>query len=494
MKKFLALAGTLSLLGCSTSNPGIPTQGTYISHITPPVSYPPRPPLQKLIFPRNTQIEGVVVDPAVTVYLEQIRDRLLAQWTGLKPEAPIFLSVDEQFSSDVSPAGAMFINAGMIQYFADNPDTQTEDAFAFIIAHELSHILLGHAADKAGNKKLEQRFSGVGELGTMVAAAAGGSAVAGSAKTALFSLYGAHAIGEYGGFPSWSRSQEEEADTLAVDLMAKAGYSVSMAETSLEALNTADQRDAAEAALKEKAAQEKAQKDAEKNQQNNLAGAVLNPILTPGVSLLGSGLGYVGKGLVYVNLDHPHAAERREELSHYIDRNYADLIPALHKAPFQKWIRSRNVQNFLHESQAINDVANIAPTNNWQKSRQLLAGIGAPVRSSQIWLYFNILTEAKTGQNKQAIADLQAAAERDDVILAIVSAWAAYLESQGKADDALAYLAQEQKLFDDPSTLPQQIKIAKKAKETITVDQLVVECQMTGIDKLQQACSAASKS
>lgn len=492
MKKFLALAGTLSLLGCSTSDPGIPAQGTYISHITPPASYPTRPVLQKLIFPHNSKIEGIVVDPTVTAYMEQIRDRLLAQWTGVKPEAPIFLSVDEQFSSDVSPAGAMFINAGMIQYFSDNPETQSEDAF--VIAHELSHILLGHAADKAANQKLEQRFSGAGELGTMVAGAAGGSAIASSAKMALLSLYGAHTIGEYGGFPSWSRSQEEEADTLAVDLMTKAGYSVSMAETSLDALNTADQRDAARAELKAKAAQEKARQEAEKNQKDNLTAAVLSPILTPGFSLLSSGLNYVGKGVVYVNLDHPHAAERKAELSHYINRNYADLIPILHKAPFQKWIRSREVQKFLHESQAINDVADTAATKNWQKTRQLLAGIGSPVRSSQIWLYFNILTEAGLGQNRQAIADLQAASQRDDVILQTVTIWADYLDSQGKTDDALAYLVQEQKLFDDPATLPQQITIAKKAKKTITVNELVVECQMTGIDRLQQQCSAASKS
>ncbi|QQX92085.1 M48 family metalloprotease [Gluconobacter sphaericus] len=494
MKKFLALAGTLSLLGCSTSNPGIPAQGTYISHITPPASYPARPALQKLIFPHNSEIEGIVVDPTITAYMEQIRDRLLAQWPGVKPDAPIFLSVDEHFSSDVSPAGGMFINAGMIQYFSDNPETQSEDAFAFIIAHELSHILLGHAADKAANQKLEQRFSGASEFGTMVAAAAGGSAIASSAKTALLSLYGAHTLSEYGGFPSWSRSQEEEADTLAVDLMAKAGYSVSVAETSLDALNTADQRDAARAELKAKAAQEKAQQEAEKNQKDNLTAAVLNPILTPGFSLLGSGLNYVGKGMVYVNLDHPHAAERRAELSHYIDRNYADLIPILHKAPFQKWIRSQEVQKFLHESQAINEVADMARTKNWQKTHQLLAGIGSPVRSSQIWLYFNILTEAGLGQNRQAIADLQVASQRDDVILQTVLLWADYLDSQGKTDDALAYLAQEQKLFDDPATLPKQIMIAKKAKKTITVDELVVECQMTGIDRLQQQCSAASKS
>ncbi|GBR67746.1 M48 family metalloprotease [Gluconobacter kanchanaburiensis] len=494
MKKLLALAGTLSLLGCSSTNPGIPAQGTYISHITPLASYPPRPPLQKLIFPVNTGIEGIVVDPAVTSYMEQIRDRLLAQWSGVRPDAPIFLSVDEHFSSDVSPAGAMFINAGMIQYFSDNPETQSEDAFAFVIAHELSHILLGHAANKAANTKLEQRFAGIGEIGTMVAAAAGGGAVAGSAKTALLALYGAHAVGEYGGFPSWSRSQEEEADTLAVDLMAKAGYSVSMAETSLNALDTADKRDAAEAALKQKAVQEKAQQEAEKTQQNNLATAVLNPLLTPGFSLLGTGLGYVGKGVTYVHLDHPHAAERREELSHYIDRNYADLIPSLHKAPFQNWIRSHDVQKFLQQSQAINDVSAVAPKKNWQKTRQLLSKIGEPVRSSQIWLYFNIQTEAGLGQNKQALADLTTAAQRDDVILKIVTIWANYLNSQGKTDDALAYLAQQQKLFDDPSTLPQQIMIAKKAKKTGTVDGLVMECQMTGIDSLQQACSAASKS
>lgn len=494
MKKILTLVGTLSLLGCSTSNPGIPMQGSYISHITPPASYPIRPVLQKLIFPHNSKIEGIVVDPTVTAYIEQIRNRLLAQWSGAKPEAPIFLSVDEQFSSDVSPAGAMFINAGMLQYFLDNPETQSEDAFAFVIAHELSHILLGHAVDKATKQKLEQRFAGAGQLGIMVAGAAGGSAIAGSAKTALLSLYGAQAVGEYGGFPSWSRSQEEEADALAVDLMAKAGYSVSMAETSLDALNAADQRDAARAELKEKAAQAKTQQEAEKSQKNNLTAAVLSPILTPGFSLLDAGLNYVGKGMVYVNLDHPHAAERKAELSHYINRNYADLMPILHKAPFQKWIRSPEVQKFLRESHAINDVADTAATKDWQKTRQLLARIGSPVRSSQIWLYFNILTEVGLGQNKQAIADLEIASQRADVIQEIVSLWAYYLDSQGKTDDALAYLAQEQKLFDDPATLPQQITIAKKAKKTITVDELVVECQMTGIDSLQQQCSVASKS
>ncbi|WP_264816347.1 M48 family metalloprotease, partial [Gluconobacter kondonii] len=74
-----------------------------------------------------------------------------------------------------------------LQYFHDNADVQTEDALAYTLAHELSHILLGHTDAMQRNKIMEGYLTGALEIGSIASHMFGGSALAGSTSKAVLS-------------------------------------------------------------------------------------------------------------------------------------------------------------------------------------------------------------------------------------------------------------------------------------------------------------------
>ncbi len=113
----------------------------------------------------------------------------------------------------------------------------SDDEIAFVVAHELSHILLGHW--KAGDAEIREQMktehalqTGIGLISSMqnLSAETGVLQAANSkyyseAKTKLTAA--SFMLNEYNIVirgPSWQREQERDADILALDLLYKAGF------------------------------------------------------------------------------------------------------------------------------------------------------------------------------------------------------------------------------------------------------------------------------
>lgn len=125
-------------------------------------------------------------------------------------------------------------------------EVESEDELAFILGHEAAHILFNHAADSgvfAESQKLRAMAASVGLYS--VAARRGQSQVTsvdiGSSKPAAL------AVGAYAALETldkeilskaWRRTQEEEADLLAVDLMVAAGYNAEAADIIMQRLDS----------------------------------------------------------------------------------------------------------------------------------------------------------------------------------------------------------------------------------------------------------------
>lgn len=114
-----------------------------------------------------------------------------------------------------TPGGFVFITRGLVKILPD------EDALAGVLAHEIAHVALGHGVGAISQANVTKSLASIGKS---VAASRGG--VIGSELTAVFG----DSVGEV--FQTlttsgYGRSQEYDADELALKIMKDAGYNPS---------------------------------------------------------------------------------------------------------------------------------------------------------------------------------------------------------------------------------------------------------------------------
>ena len=107
---------------------------------------------------------------------------------------------DKQVNAFALPGGKIGVYTGLLKVAV------TQDQLAAVVGHEVSHVLAGHSSERVSQNML-------GELGTTVVSAATGiDAQALGVATNVFFLL------------PFSRTHENEADLLGMDLMAQAGF------------------------------------------------------------------------------------------------------------------------------------------------------------------------------------------------------------------------------------------------------------------------------
>lgn len=113
---------------------------------------------------------------------------------------------DPSVNAFALPGGKVVIFTGLL------PVTQTEEALAVVVGHEIGHIIAHHASERVSQQLALQGVSAIG--GALL-----GSSTRAQIGMAVFGL-GA----QYGVMLPFSRQQELEADEIGLIVMALAGY------------------------------------------------------------------------------------------------------------------------------------------------------------------------------------------------------------------------------------------------------------------------------
>ena len=151
---------------------------------------------------------GLVRDPKLTAYVEQIGQRLAKHSPRHDVAYHFFVADMPEPNAFALPGGYIYVSRGLLAL------ANSEDELAGVIAHEIGHVAARHAAQR------ETRQMGVGilsVLGTIAAGAMGGADAAQMASQ-LGQVAGAGMIASYG------RDQERQADQIGQDLESKAGW------------------------------------------------------------------------------------------------------------------------------------------------------------------------------------------------------------------------------------------------------------------------------
>jgi beta-barrel assembly-enhancing protease len=147
----------------------------------------------------------VLKDKTVQAYVNRIGKRLAAVAPGADYPYQFKVLNLSDFNAFALPGGFMYVNRGLIEAAGD------EAELAGVMAHEIAHVALRHGTNQVSKAYLAQ--AGLGVLG----------GVLGGGQTS-------DVIGAVGGFGlnslflKYSRNAEEQADIVATQMMAKAGY------------------------------------------------------------------------------------------------------------------------------------------------------------------------------------------------------------------------------------------------------------------------------
>ncbi len=262
--------------------------------------------------------------------LRRIAGKLLVVYPHEKPDVAIFATSKREFNAYATPYNDIFVSLGLLER------VETEDEMAFILGHELAHLALGHfqrgdffalegkamtmaagastvamvfansdLKEVSGGKR-ELRVTNTAEVKTNVAYAALAYLAVQELSMSVLS-------------PMWQRHQEDEADLLAIDLMARAGYEPRQAMETLEQLEAieADKQERKAAALKE----------VRSTYDDLLLAAGLKEGMD-GVVKMGTKLALVEGARTlkdvrdYARNPHRLAVQRREDLKSYFIREY----------------------------------------------------------------------------------------------------------------------------------------------------------------------------
>lgn len=159
-------------------------------------------------------------------YARSILARLVRHWPHDRPSVEVLVTTSPAYTAEVVPPGTILLSQGLFVNAA------SEDELAFILAHELSHVLLNHLdSDRyhAARKTLED--TGVG----LLLKVAFDTSARDSRNTLI--AYSGYRLAQESLFnPIWTRRQEDEADLLGLDLLEHAGYNSSIHQVVMQRL------------------------------------------------------------------------------------------------------------------------------------------------------------------------------------------------------------------------------------------------------------------
>jgi predicted Zn-dependent protease len=153
----------------------------------------------------------VLEDPLISEYVQELGNRLLKQSDAAGEEFHFFVLDEPSINAFAGPGGYIGLNSGLILA------TQSESELASVVAHEIAHVTQKH---------LLRAFDAANEMSGKTAALLLASilvGVAGSPDAGIAMATGAQAsaIQEQINF---TRSNEEEADSVGIEILAEAEF------------------------------------------------------------------------------------------------------------------------------------------------------------------------------------------------------------------------------------------------------------------------------
>ncbi|MDD1781121.1 M48 family metalloprotease [Enterovibrio sp. ZSDZ35] len=273
---------------------------------------------------RAASDKDLMRNPYAHKYLNKILDRVVIAW-GKELPNPVYLSITTDRSYTASASNdTIMISLGVLA------DAESEDEIAFIIAHELSHILLKHNETNEYFAKQKALVSKAANVAMVTASLQDVNTTKTTTGLKVNFVTSEETAGQVGDIyrtgltinrlsrdiisSSMSRSDEDESDLMAIDLIAKAGYSPSAYQDVMQRMASSQTFNEAQLAAKKQDFQSFVSMASEANKK-------ISGLNTE--TLLYMAANEASTRLLQSFADRHNSPEEREiDLAHYVKREY----------------------------------------------------------------------------------------------------------------------------------------------------------------------------
>lgn len=505
------LVSCIILTGCSAHLPSIvgskslyeTFEGKYIDTVTPRRWTPPlaRQDIQDsgdsaIYLPdgetmARTRYTGLVENRQLEDYLNGILDKLLERAPIHGVNARVVLVGDDAYGDlQAMPDGVIVVPLRFVR------ESKSGDEIAWILGHEVSHIILEHH-NARWVTEYQSRLVGAMEntlllAGTTVAMARKvGLKVDTSTINEVIQIYNAaaavSAISEEALFPVWSRSQEEEADLMGLDLATRAGYMVEGATDVLEKFKewsgSRDERREQEIAKEQGRLQERLS-SAETFDE------FLGALGEHWSNSLKSAAAYLRK---QIQADHKDIVARTEDMEQYIEREYSDYQAEMHAEGRNRVLARSSVKRVM-----------AAYFKTWKAEKSLSDGhadeaeklVRAAIRRSASvgresyprLIFYRVRTDQ--GATDKALRNLEIALMNPNASMSVYRQGIIQWVARGKPDQAQQLVDAAWKAFDHPPQLyPLRIRLMKAIdQKNPELNALLLECQQRADRRTRNKC------
>lgn len=409
---------------------------------------------------------GLVHAPEFHEYLDRVARRLVRG--SPVPDLPLRVLVvtSRDWAAKATPPGVVFVPMGLCEQL-DN-----EDQAAFVVAHEIAHVLFRHH-DADWLVRGQKQAIALGELAMAARATlAPASAQRGAVMPAtLGSARAMLVVSDRMIAPAWTRTQEQQADLLACDLLVAAGYHPGAAVEVLRKL--AAWRKATGQAYQAVPRDLRGDRRAARGRRDGSGGS-LDDMWDAIVAALQSGL----QGLAQ---SHPEPEERLGLVQAYLVREYPDLDPPdLTVGAWQAARGQRAVREvFTRYGYAFDARVRLRERDLRQAERLAQEAVQGVAATHNFPRFTLAEVQWLAGRRDQALDHLRVALRAPEPALETYLVFAAFQERAGRLGDAIGVLEGAREPFaDHPRAWPHLIRLYRRARRTEDAVGLELRCRV----------------
>jgi predicted Zn-dependent protease len=442
--------------------------------------------------------EGLGLVPAspLDTYLNGVVAKLIAQSPVKNVPARVYVRASGDWSAKSTADANIYVALGTLLRL-DN-----EDEVAALLAHEASHIVLGHT-DTDVVQSTQQRVLQLSALAAEAQAlseraGAGGTSVANNVRvdqqtralllnTMLLS-------------PAWTREQERDADQLGTDLLARAGYAP-QAMTSLlqkqKSFETDRARDPQVAALDQQLLGIDVNKEVQKHTEKAARDIGVDPKGLGGLAgaALGKAFEWGAKKADEAQRSHPKTEERIADVSTYVAREYSGS--GTQALQVESWEAAKEqdgtvdiLENYIAAIEAKGKLAD----GDAAAARKLAkTGVSGPTHAHAYPNYVAAAVEMASGASAPALTAFETALTGPEPAGAIYSEASTVYVETGKRDQAVDIIeAGYARLQEPPALTVPLIRTYRAVGRQVDADRIAAVCAARW-PKMQSLCMDEAK-